>query len=344
MLEDNYSQLETTARAAIAAAGSVEELKVVERQFLGRMGLVTTALRGLKDLADETERRRLGAAFNNLKVEIMAALEARRATLADAADAFQVKAEAIDVTAPGPRPRLGHRHPLRAVTEDVVSIFENLGFSVVDGPEVENDYYNFTALNIPPRHAARDLWSTFWLATGNDLLLRTHTSPMQVRYMQQHTPPLRIVVPGKCYRYEATDRTHEAEFRQMEGLIVDRKVSIANFRAIIGAFFSRLFGGKSISVRLRPSYFPFVEPGFEVDMACVFCEQQGCDVCKQTGWLEMAGAGLVHPNVFKAVGFAPGEWQGFAFGLGIERVAMLKYNIRDIRIFNSGDVHLTRQF
>lgn len=344
MPEDNYSQLETTARAAIGAAGSIEGLKAVEQRFLGRAGLITAALRGLKDAADDSERRRLGAAFNNLKVEIVAALEAKRAALADAADAFQLEEETVDVTAPGLRPHLGHPHPLRVVTEDMVSIFQNFGFGVVEGPEVENDYYNFTALNIPPHHPARDLLSTFWLAAGKDLLLRTHTSPMQARYMEHHTPPIRIVVPGKCYRYEATDRTHETEFRQLEGLMVDRRVSIAHFRAIMAAFLSRLFGGKPVSVRLRPSYFPFVEPGFEVDMACVFCGQNGCQVCSRTGWLEMAGAGLIHPNVFKNVGFAPGKWQGFAFGLGIERVAMIKYNIRDIRIFNSGDVHLTRQF
>lgn len=344
MSEHDYASIKKTALAAIAAAGSVEEIRSIEQQFLGRTGLITGALRGLKDVANGAERRRLGAVLNNLKVEITAAIEVKNAALADAANAFRAKTEVIDVTAPGLEFRLGHRHPLRVVTEDMVSIFQNLGFSVVDGPEVENDYYNFTALNIPPRHPARDLWSTFWLAAAKDLLLRTHTSPMQVRYMEQHTPPLRIVVPGKCYRYEATDRTHEAEFRQLEGLLVDHKVSIANFRAVIEVFFKRLFGNKPIGVRLRPSYFPFVEPGFEVDMSCLFCDKKGCQVCQQAGWLEMAGAGLVHPNVFKAAGFTPGEWQGFAFGLGIERVAMLKYNIPDIRIFNSGDVHLTRQF
>ncbi|MBU1137265.1 phenylalanine--tRNA ligase subunit alpha, partial [Patescibacteria group bacterium] len=226
---------------------------------------------------------------------------------------------------------IGHLHPITLVQRQIEDIFQSMGFSVINGPEVETESYNFDALNIPKDHPARDLWDTFWLKDVN-LLLRTHTSPMQARYMEKNNPPLRIIVPGRCFRHEATDATHEAQFYQFEGLMVGKDVSVANFKGVIEAFLKRFFGSET-EMRLRPGYFPFVEPGFEID-------------AKRKGgqWLEMMGAGMVHPNVFKAVGYNPKEVQGFAFGAGIDRLAMLKYKIDDIRLFYGSDLRFLKQF
>ena len=270
----------------------------------------------------------------------------------------------MDISRPGTRAEKGHLHPLTQITREITDIFSALGFEVVEGPEVETEYYNFDALNIPESHPAREMWDTFWLkqsAKGglfaqsdlqsksdlgqkkSRLLLRTHTSPVQVRYMETHNPPFRIIVPGRAYRYEATDASHDVQFHQVECLMVDKNVSIASFKAIIQEFFSRLFT-KRVTIRLRPSYFPFTEPSFEIDISCIYCKGKGCSICKKTGWLELAGAGMVHPNVFKAAGYNPQEVRGFAFGMGIDRVAMMKYNIPDIRFFRSGDVRFLNQF
>ena len=235
----------------------------------------------------------------------------------------------------------GHLHPLSQIIRAAVDIFSDLGFAVASGPEVETDYYNFDALNVPKDHPARDMQDTFWLKAGN--VLRTHTSPVQVRYMEAHKPPLRIVVPGRVFRHEATDATHEAQFYQLEGLMVDRGVSMAHLKGVLGEFFKKLFG-LDVQIRLRPSYFPFVEPGAEIDMSCFKCSGQGCGVCKQTGWIEIMGAGMVHPNVLTGVGIDPNEWSGFAFGVGVDRLAMLKYGIDDVRLFYSGDVRFVNQF
>ena len=238
-----------------------------------------------------------------------------------------------------------------------------MGFTVAEGPEIETEHYNFDALNIPAEHPARDMWDTFWLRqneikiqsagrrtklkNNERLLLRTHTSPVQIRYMETHEPPIRIISPGIVYRYEATDASHDIEFWQIEGLMVDKDVSAANFKAVIERFFSELFR-RVVSIRLRPSYFPFVEPGFEVDISCAQCKGKGCSICGQSGWLEMMGAGMVHPNVFKAVGYNPsplaGGVQGFAFGMGLDRIAMMKYKIPDIRLMRSGDLRFLDQF
>lgn len=239
-----------------------------------------------------------------------------------------------------------------------------MGFSVVEGPELESEWYNFDALNIPANHPARDMWDTFWIKDPKGiqntkykiqkLLLRTHTSPVQIRYMESHNPPLRIIAPGRIFRYEATDATHEINFYQLEGLMIGKDVSTRSFKGVIQEFYQRFFG-KPVHIRLRPSYFPFTEPSFEVDMSCVLCdgkgftlsegsELKGCASCGQDGWLEMMGAGMVHPNVFKAVGYVPGEWQGFAFGMGLDRLAMMKYKINDIRLLYSGDLRFLQQF
>ena len=243
----------------------------------------------------------------------------------------------------------GHPHPLTLIIEQICSIFTSMGFEIVLGPEVESEYYNFDALNIPADHLARDLWDTFWLEPrSSKKLLRTHTSPVQIRYMEKHKPPLRIIIPGKTFRYEATDATHEAQFYQVEGLMVDRGTSLAHLKAIMEIFLKELFG-KKVNIRLRPGYFPFVEPGVEVDMSCFKCGSassplKGCFLCGSTGWVEIIGAVMVHPKVLENGGINPRRWQGFAFGVGVDRLAMLKYGIDDIRVFYTGDLRFVTQF
>jgi phenylalanyl-tRNA synthetase alpha chain len=238
----------------------------------------------------------------------------------------------------------GHFHPLSIAISRIGSIFAGLGFSIAAGPEIETEYYNFDALNIPAHHPARDMWDTFWLKPRSlGKLLRTHTSPVQVRYMEANKPPIRIIAPGKTFRYEATDATHEAQFYQLEGLMVDRNVSLANLKGVLEGFLSEFFG-KDASVRFRPSYFPFVEPAVEVDMSCFKCAGAGCATCKRTGWIEILGAGMVHPKVLERVGINPREYQGFAFGCGIDRLLMLKYGVPDVRMLYTGDLRLVSQF
>lgn len=246
----------------------------------------------------------------------------------------------IDVTLPGKAPKRGHLHPVTLMMRDIAEIFGDMGFAVADGPEVETEYYNFDALNIPKDHPARDMWDTFWLRDEKGLerlLLRTHTSPVQVHYMEAHKPPIRIVVPGKCYRYEATDATHETQFYQFEGLMIGERVSLANLKGVLSAFFERVFG-RPMPIRFRPSYFPFTEPSVEIDMG--WTDTRG-NVEK---WIEVMGAGMVHPNVLKAGGIDPEKWQGFAFGGGVERFTMLKYGIPDVRALYTGDMRLIKQF
>ncbi len=244
---------------------------------------------------------------------------------------------------------IGHAHPLTRVARKINEIFSEMGFSLIDGAEIETEHYNFDALNVPQDHPARDMWDTFWLKQksksekNSKLLLRTHTSPVQIRYMENNKPPLRIISIGKTFRYEATDATHEAQFHQAEGLLVDKDITLANLKSVIKVFFEKFLGEK-IELRLRPSYFPFVEPGVEIDISCFKCGGGKCSVCKHTGWIEVMGAGMVHPQVLKNVGLNPEEWKGFAFGVGVDRLAMLKYGIDDIRLFYTGDLRLVNQF
>jgi len=238
----------------------------------------------------------------------------------------------------------GHIHPLSRVMGDIVKIFSELGFEVAEGPEIESERYNFDTLRIPADHPARDMWDTFWLKPRTaEMLLRTHTSPVQVRYMESHKAPIAIIAPGKVYRHEATDATHEAQFYQLEGLMIGEDISLANLKWVLEQFFEKFFGKKT-ETRLRPSYFPFVEPGVEVDMSCFKCGGKGCSTCKQTGWIEIMGAGMVHPEVLEASGVDSKKWQGFAFGAGIDRLAMLKYGIDDVRRLYDGDLRLVNQF
>ncbi len=331
-------EIKENALAAIAKAKNLKELEEVKNKFLGRQdGDLTKILRSLKDMPPE-EKRETGTAANALREEIESAMRTRLGVLGAGKSASR-----LDITRPGEKVRVGHLHPLTLMENRIKEIFLGLNFSVVEGPEVESEHYNFDALNIPPNHPARDMWDTFWLnqkegkiknekgKSGERLLLRTHTSPMQIRYMETHQPPFQIIVPGRVFRFEATDASHEINFHQVEGLMVGSNVSLANFKYVISEFFNQLFNQKT-DIRLRPSYFPFVEPGLEVDI-------------KWKGkWLEVMGAGMVHPNVFGAIGYNPQQVKGFAFGMGLERLAMIKYKIDDIRLFYSGDLRFINQF
>ena len=352
-MHEELAKIKEHARFAIDQAVTPDALEKVRLQYFGRRnGALTAILRALKDLPEDI-RKEIGQNANRLRRDIETWLDEKATEIQKTYRESVLEREWLDVTRPGVKKIRGSLHPITLLIREVLDIFRTLGFIAVDGPEVETEYYNFDALNIPADHPARDMWDTFWLDSqfkisdskkpSDRLLLRTHTSPVQVRYMEAHNPPLRIVVPGRVYRYEATDASHDIQFHQLEGLVVDRDVSIAHAKAIIQLFFSRLFK-TDIAIRLRPSYFPFTEPSFEIDISCVHCRGGGCSVCKKTGWLELAGAGMVHPHVFKAAGYATGEWRGFAFGMGLERLAMMKYKIPDIRLFHSGDIRFLNQF
>jgi phenylalanyl-tRNA synthetase alpha chain len=330
-------ELEAAALREIREAKSPEALEALRVQYLGRKGGLTQILRGLKDLPAEV-RRAVGQEANRAKTALEAALDQALIILKEAAR--RAAAPAVDVTLPGRRPPLGRLHPLNQVMAEVCDIFLHLGFEAVEGPEVELDWYNFEALNLPPDHPARDMQDTYYF--DDKVLLRTHTSPMQIRTMERRRPPVRIIAPGKVYRRDS-DITHSPMFHQVEGLLVDKGVTFADLKGVLTAFVHQLFGPE-VGVRFRPSYFPFTEPSAEVDIECVICGGAGCRVCKLTGWLEILGSGMVHPAVFEAVGYDPEEVTGFAFGLGIERVAMLKYGIDDIRLFFDNDLRFLRQF
>ena len=337
MTAEEINKLEAEARREIDGASSTEALESLRVKYLGRKGALTQILRSLKDLAAEV-RRPVGQEANRVKEALETALDRALAALKEAQR--RGAAPAVDVTLPGRRPPLGRLHPLNQVMEEVCDIFLHLGFEAVEGPEVELDWYNFEALNLPPDHPARDMQDTYYF--NDQVLLRTHTSPMQIRTMERRRPPVRIIAPGKVYRRDS-DITHSPMFHQVEGLLVDQGVTFADLKGTLTAFVHQMFGPE-VSLRFRPSYFPFTEPSAEVDIECVICRGEGCRVCKISGWLEVLGAGMVHPAVFEAVGYDPEEVTGFAFGLGIERLAMLKYGIDDIRLFFDNDLRFLRQF
>jgi phenylalanyl-tRNA synthetase alpha chain len=329
--------LRVRALARIEAVASAADLETARIELLGRKGEVTGLLRGLKDVPD-ADRPAAGAELNRLKQQLTEVLDAREAELRGAG----TTATGLDLTLPGIAPvQLGTAHPLHTVLEEICDIFYGLGYDRGDGPEVELDYYNFTALNFPDDHPARDIQDTFFL--DDTMLLRTQTSPVQVRVMEQSTPPLAYVFPGRVYRNENADASHSSEFYQIEGLCVDRDISLVDLRQTVDAFVERFFG-QGHATRFRPHFFPFTEPSVEVDMQCVKCGGQGCGVCGQTGWLEVMGAGMVHPNVFAAAGYKPDAYTGFAFGMGIDRIAMLKYGIDDIRLLYENDLRFLNQF
>jgi phenylalanyl-tRNA synthetase alpha chain len=337
-MQETIERLRTEALAAIHAAADDAALEAVRVGVLGRKGSLTGLLRGLKDL-DAEARREAGAALNAAKDELTAALETRQAALGSSRP---VVSSGFDLTLPGRAPApTGSRHPLLTVLESICDIFHGMGFSRDDGPEVELDYYNFTALNFPDDHPARDIQDTFYIS--DKVLLRTQTSPVQVRMMERNEPPLACVFPGRVYRNENADASHSSEFFQIEGLVVDRAVSMSDLKDTVDTFVMNFFGG-SAATRFRPHYFPFTEPSVEVDMQCIMCGGKGCGVCKQSGWLEIMGAGMVHPNVFRAAGYPDDRYTGFAFGMGIDRIAMLKYGISDIRLLYENDLRFLNQF
>lgn len=340
MAKTDLKLLKSQAKKEIGSAADLKRLNSVLEEYLGDRGKLTSVLKSLGGLP-KAQRAKIGAEANEARRFLKEQFDSKAKELKEKIQKAGEEKEWIDISAPGKKHLAGHLHPLTKTRRRANEIFQSMGFSVVEGPEMENEWYNFDALNIPKDHPARDLWDTFYLENG--LLLRTHTSPNQVRYMEKHQPPIRIIVPGAVYRHEATDASHESNFYQLEGLMVDKTVSVANFKAIIGEFYQRFFD-KPVKIRLIPSYFPFVEPGFQVDMTCVNCGGKGCPSCAHTGWLEMMGAGMVHPNVLKASGLVPKGLQGFAFGMGLDRLMMMKYKIGDIRLSYSGDLRFLGQF
>lgn len=325
--------------AAVAQASSLADLEQCRVQFLGKKSLLAERSKMLGQL-DPDARKAFGAELNTLRETMNERLNERKTAAEQAALVAQLAAERVDVTLPGRRAERGNLHPVTRVLQRMEDFFTRAGFAVATGPEVEDDFHNFEALNIPAHHPARAMHDTFYFDAHR--LLRTHTSPVQVRVMQEQTPPLRIICPGRVYRCDS-DLTHSPMFHQMEGLIVDEHVSFADLKGLIESFL-RVFFERELSVRFRPSYFPFTEPSAEVDIQCVMCGGAGCRVCKHTGWLEVLGCGMVHPKVLKNCGIDPERYQGFAFGLGIERFAMLRYGVSDLRLFYDNDVRFLRQF
>lgn len=334
-LRHAVQEIKAEAQECIREAVSLDGLRQLESRITGKKGRLGELLAAIGKFPKEL-RGSVGQLLNTAKQELSVLLEQARDRLQQSeAAAAGRSATAADPTLPGMPRRIGSVHPVTAVQWEIEDIFERLGFTVESGPEMESDYYNFEALNIPPWHPARDMQDTFWLENGH--LLRTQTSPVQIRAMEKFGPPLRCIVPGRCFRYETVDASHENTFHQCEGLMIDRGISIANLIAVMKLLLNEVMG-REVTVRLRPGYFPFVEPGFELDMSCTICGGSGCKTCKQSGWLEILPCGMVHPNVLKIGGIDPHEYTGFAFGLGLTRLAMMKYGIRDIRVMNSGDL------
>ena len=327
------------ALAELDGASSEEEIQEVRVKYLGKKGALTLIKKGLGSLSPE-ERPVVGQSVNIVSNRLMEKIDSTLSALRNARKEESLQKERIDVTLPGRRRPTGSKHPITLVTEEITEIFAGLGFQVAEGPEIELDYYNFETLNFPKDHPARDMQDTFFI--DDNILLRTHTSPVQVRTMLKHAPPVRIIAPGTVYRCDS-DATHSPMFHQVEGLMVDHGITFGDLKGILTIFVNQFFG-KGIGVRLRPSFFPFTEPSAEVDIACVICKGKGCRVCKNSGWLEILGAGMVDPEVYRHVHYDPETISGFAFGMGIERIAMLKYGINDMRLLFENDLRFLRQF
>lgn len=340
-MEENLNLIRKKALAELVKTKSLSELEQIRIKYFGRKeGELTKILRGIDELPKK-ERRRIGQLANKTKEELILAFNKIKNKLKKAEKAR--KEEFFDTSLPGIKPLYGHFHPISQVRAEIEEIFKSMGFEIYEGDEVESDYYNFESLNIPKTHPARDMQDTFFIKDQKDLVMRTHTSAMQVKIMERKKPPLRVIVPGRCFRHEATDPSHEHTFYQVEGFFVDKNVSIANLIYIQKTFLKQIFK-KEIKVRLRPGYFPFVEPGFELDVSCVFCDGSGCSVCKGTGWIELIPCGMIHPKVFEFAGYPKRKWTGFAFGMGLNRLVMMKYGIDDIRLFMGGDLRFLNQF
>ncbi len=340
MLEQEISQFQAATLDRIHAAQTLADIEAVRVEALGRKGTLAQFSKSFGKLTPQ-DRASAGKALNAAKQTLESALEAKIQAFAGDALQHRLDAEWIDLTLPAPGPPPGSLHPVTQIQMEIEDLFTSLGFAVLNGPEVETEYHNFDALNIPPQHPARDMQDTFWLTDGN--LLRTHTSPVQVRGMERFGPPLRMIAPGRAFRNEEVDPSHEHTFYQLEGMMIDRDVSVAHLIYFMKTLLSAVFK-RDVNVRLRPGYFPFVEPGFELDIQCLICGGPGCPVCKQSGWVELLPCGLVHPNVLRMSGIDPEEWNGFAFGLGLTRLAMMRYGIDDIRLLQGGDLRFLNQF
>ena len=334
MLENDLAALQSGTLQQIQAAQNPAGLELIRIEVLGRKGTLAAVSKDMGKVPAE-ERARIGKLLNEAKNTLEAALNERQSRFAADALAKRLETEWVDLTLPAPGIRPGNLHPLTQLQQEIEDLFRSLGFTVLDGFEVEDEFHNFDALNIPADHPARDMQDTFWLEGGN--LLRTHTSPVQVRGMETLPLPLRMIAPGRVFRNETVDASHEHTFYQLEGMMIDRDVSVGNLIYFMKTLLGEVFG-REVTVRLRPGFFPFVEPGFELDIACLICGGSGCPVCKQSGWVELLPCGLVNPNVLRMSGIDPGEWGGFAFGLGLTRLVMMRYAISDIRLLMSGDL------
>ena len=346
-LLDQLNDIAKDADSQLVSATSETDIESWRIAYLGRRGELTLLLRNLSSLPID-DRRIVGLEANRIKRLLEEKLSGRQKTLKEAGHSRSLQEGAIDVTLPGRPVATGRLHPTTRILREILEAFTSMGFSVVEGPEVEWEHYNFDALNIPNDHPARDMWDTLWVDwedpsnRGRNMLMRTHTSPMQARVMENNEPPIRVVVPGKCYRYEASDATHEWHFYQVEGLAVDTGITFADLKGTLYQFAKRIFG-EDRQIRFRCDYFPFVEPGVDMSIDCFSCNGKGCRICKDSGWIEIMGAGMVHPNVLQGVGYDPKKYTGFAFGMGPERIAMLKYGIDDIRHFYTNDLRFLNQ-
>lgn len=340
-MKQDLSALREEALASLAAAASLDDLKELKVKYLGKKGPMSAVLKSMGKVSAE-ERPKIGAIVNEIKVALEAAFEEKTAELEKKALADKLANEKVDITLPGRRCSCGHLHPVTLTLREIKKIFMRMGFDVMEGPEIENDYFNFEALNLPKDHPARDMQDTFYIT--EEFLLRTQTSPIQARTMQSREPnsPIRMIAPGTVYRNDY-DATHSPMFHQVEGLVLDKNISLADLKGTLELFCKEMFGN-SVKIRLRPSYFPFTEPSAEVDISCVICGGKGCRVCKNSGWLEILGSGMVHPHVLEMSGYDPKIINGYAFGMGVERIAMLKYGIDDLRLFFENDLRFVRQF
>ncbi len=339
-MKETLNQIKSAAEAAIASASSLDAIEELRVKFLGKKGELTAVMKGMGGLSAE-ERPVIGQLANVVRDFITGAIEEKKNALLSAASEQKILEETIDVTIPGNKPAKGNKHPLTQVLDDLKDIFIGMGFSIAEGPEVELDYYNFEALNIPKDHPARDTQDTFYI--DDNVVLRTQTSPVQVRVMENQEPPIRIIAPGRVYRSDAVDATHSPVFHQVEGLVIDKGITMADLKGTLETFVHKLYGDET-RLRFRPHHFPFTEPSAEVDISCFNCGGKGCNICKGEGWIEILGCGMVHPKVLRNCNIDPDEYSGFAFGIGLERVTQFRYDVKDMRLYYENDVRFLKQF
>ncbi len=350
MFKIDLKSIEKKIKRDLISAKNTDDLDFLYKKYLDKKGKLSLIFQSLADLPKK-EKIEIAKKANETKEWLTLEIKERKRKIKEKELREKEKKEWIDISLPGKKPEMGSIHPLTQNLKRCTEIFKEMGFSVVGGPEIESEWYNFDALNFPIDHPAREMQDTLYIKQENreeldskkKLLMRTQTSPVQIRHMEKNKPPFRIIVPGRVFRNEATDVSHEVNFYQVEALMVDKHISVANFKAVTEEFF-KAFYGKKVKIRLRPSFFPFTEPSFEIDMHCLICDAKGCSVCSQTGWLEMFGAGMVHPNVLKNSGVNPNKWQGFAFGFGWDRIVMMKHKIDDVRLSYGGDLRFLKQF